>query len=107
SQPRWSNYTGGDSLYSVAIGSGAVYVGGHQRWLDNPFGFDGQGPGAVPRKGIGAIDPTSGKALSWNPGKDRGHGVERLLLTSQGLWVGSDGTFVAGERRPGVALFPS
>ena len=34
--PTWINETDGDSLYSVAVTGPAVYVGGHQRWLDNP-----------------------------------------------------------------------
>ena len=32
---RWTNYTGCDSLNSIAADSSAVYVGGHHRWLDN------------------------------------------------------------------------
>ena len=43
--PTWINWTGGDSLYSVAATGAAVYVGGHQRWLDNPFGQNSAGPG--------------------------------------------------------------
>ena len=34
--PIWVNYTGGDSLYSVSVTGSAIYVGGHQRWMDNP-----------------------------------------------------------------------
>ena len=47
----------------------AVYVGGHQRYLDNPLGSDanGPGPGAVARVGIGALSPTTGKALPGTP----------------------------------------
>jgi hypothetical protein len=67
-----------------------VYVGGHQRWLDNPFGSNSCGTGCVPRPGIGAIDPTTGKALSWNPMRTRGVGAKELTLTAAGLWVGSD-----------------
>src|ERR1044071_1006674 len=64
--------TGGDSLYAVAVTGSAVYLGGHQRYFDNPYGTDknGPGPGAVPRVGIGAVSPTTGKALSWNPTRD-------------------------------------
>ena len=36
--PAWVDFTGTDSLYSVAVTSAAVYVGGHERWLNNPYG---------------------------------------------------------------------
>ncbi|MFL6286790.1 MAG: hypothetical protein ACJ73L_00140 [Actinomycetes bacterium] len=105
-RPTWINYTGGDTLHSVAVTGAAVYVQGHQRWLDNPFGTDSAGPGAVSRQGIGAIDPVRGTALSWNPGKTRGVGGKDLLATSSGLWVGSDGTRFAGEYRARIAFCP-
>ena len=105
-EPTWINWTGGDSLYSVAVTGVAVYVGGHQRWLDNPEGQNSAGPGAVSRPGIGAIDPATGTALAWNPTKDRGHGTEKLYATAAGLWVGSDGTSFAGLDRPGIVFCP-
>jgi hypothetical protein len=83
-----------------------VYVQGHQRWLDNPQGRNSAGPGAVSRPGIGAIDPTSGRALPWNPTKDRGVGGKDLYVTSQGLWVGSDTTHIGGETHARIALMP-
>jgi hypothetical protein len=105
-RPTWINYTGGDTLHSVAVTDAAVYVQGHQRWLDNPYGVDSAGPGAVSRPGIGAISPTTGKALAWNPTKDRGVGGKDLLVTPRGLWVGSDTTHIAWETRARVALLP-
>jgi hypothetical protein len=69
-RPTWINYTGGDTLHSVAAAEVAVYVQGHQRWLDNPQGSDAPGPGAVSRPGIGAINPSTGRALAWNPTKE-------------------------------------
>ena len=105
-QPTWINWTGGDSLYSVAATGAAVYVGGHQRWLDNTFGRGFAGPGAVSRPGIGAIDPNTGRALSWNPTKDRNHGTEKIFATPAGIWVGSDGTYYNGFNRPGIAFAP-
>ena len=35
---NWIEYTGCDSYYSVAADDGAVYVGGHERWAQNPDG---------------------------------------------------------------------
>jgi hypothetical protein len=105
-RPTWINYTGGDTLHSVAVTDVAVYVQGHQRWLDNPQGRDTAGPGAVSRPGIGAIDPVLGKALPWNPTKDRGVGGKDLYVTAQGLWVGSDTAHIGRETRARIALMP-
>ena len=105
--PTWINYTGGDTLHSVAATDVAVYVQGHQRWLNNPQGRDSAGPGAVSRPGIGAVHPTTGLALSWNPTKDRGVGGKDLYVTSQGLWVGSDTNRIGGETRRRIALMPA
>ncbi|MBM0238227.1 hypothetical protein JNW88_15660 [Micromonospora sp. ATA32] len=105
-QPTWVNYTGGDTLLSVAVTGAAVYVGGHQRWLDNPLGRNSAGVGAVSRPGIGAIHPLTGRALAWNPTKDRGVGTGELYATDRGLFVGSDTTVVAGEYHGRVAFFP-
>jgi hypothetical protein len=88
--PTWVNYTGCDSLYTVLVQSDAVYVGGHQRWLDNPNGCDAAGAGAVSRPGIGAVDPTTGQALAWNPTRSRGRGADFLEMTGLGLTVLSD-----------------
>jgi hypothetical protein len=104
--PTWINWTGGDSLWSVAVTGAAVYVGGHQRWLDNPQGSDSAGPGAVSRPGIGAIDPVTGMALAWNPTKSRNNGTTVLFATSRGLWVGSDGERFGHEDHVGIGFAP-
>ena len=88
--PTWVNYTGCDSLYSVLVASDAVYVGGHARWFDNPDGCDQAGPGAVSRPGIGAVDPTTGQALTWDPTRSRGIGADFLEFNRLGLTVLSD-----------------
>ena len=110
-QPTWVDPPGGDSLTSVAITGTAVYVGGHQRWMNNPWpkktGLVGvPGPGAVPRQGIAALDPANGLPLSWNPGRDRGVGVFALVPTPEGLWLGSDTRRLAGERHERIGMFP-
>ncbi|GIH22421.1 hypothetical protein Aph01nite_07310 [Acrocarpospora phusangensis] len=105
-RPTWVNHTGGDSLYSVAVTGAAVYVGGHQRWLDNPYGSDTAGKGAVPREGIGAIHPITGKALDWNPTRARGIGVKAFLPVKKGLLVGSDTTRLGREYHARIGMFP-
>jgi len=90
SAPTWVNYTGCDSLYSVLVASDAVYIAGHQRWLNNPNACNTAGAGAVSRPGIGAVSPTTGMALPWNPTRSRGRGADVLLMTGLGLTVLSD-----------------
>ena len=108
-QPTWINDTGGDTLFSVAVTGTAVYVGGHQRWMNNAGGLDSPAPGAVPRAGLGAVDPVSGVPLEWNPGRNpRGVGAFALLATDAGLWVGSDTNYIGNKEyfRPRIAFFP-
>jgi hypothetical protein len=108
-QPTWVDYAGGDSLLSVAITGTVVYVGGHQRWMNNPDGNDAPGGGSVPRPGIAALDPVSGMPLTWNPGRNpRGAGAYALLATAAGLWVGSDTNWIGDTdyRRDRIAFFP-
>ncbi|MEV1175214.1 hypothetical protein AB0J09_43170, partial [Nonomuraea sp. NPDC049784] len=105
-KPTWVNATGGDSLYAVCVTGAAIYVGGHQRWLDNPQGRDTAGPGAVSRPGIGAIHPTTGKALSWNPTRERGIGVKAFYAHRSGLLVGSDTTRLGREYHARIGMFP-
>jgi hypothetical protein len=105
-EPTWINYTGGDTLHSVAITGASVYVQGHSRWLDNPYGSDSAGPGAVDRRGGGAIDPATGEALSWNPVMPNQVGGYTFLVTHDGLWIGRDGMRIGGEYHRGIAFMP-
>jgi hypothetical protein len=105
-RPTWVNRTGGDSLYAVAVTGSAVYVGGHQRWMNNPYGKENAGPGAVSRPGIAALDPTTGRALAWNPTKGRGVGTRAIVATDSGLIVGSDTTQLGREYHGRIGMFP-
>jgi PKD repeat protein len=108
-QPRWIADTGGDTLHSVAVTGAAVYVGGHQRWLNNALGNDSAGAGGVPRPGIAALDTRTGIPLAWNPGRNpRGIGAEALMATAAGLYVGSDTEYIGDRdlRRERIAYFP-
>ena len=105
-EPTWINYTGGDTLHAVAATGAAVYVQGHNRWLDNPEGRDSMGLGAVVRRGIGAVDPETGVALPWNPRKPADQGGRDFLATPTGLWVPSDSLRFQGEDHHGIAFVP-
>jgi hypothetical protein len=92
---EWVNYTGCDSLYSVAADSSAVYVGGHQRWADNASGCNSAGAGAIPAQGLGGF--TLGGKLLTNSGgtaglysRDRGLGADQIYKTPAGIWIASD-----------------
>ncbi|MEU8261216.1 malectin domain-containing carbohydrate-binding protein [Micromonospora sp. NPDC048999] len=108
-QPTWIDYSGGDTFLSVGISEQAIYVGGHIRWLNNSFGGDNAQAGAVGRASIAALDPLSGLPLSWNPGRHpRGVGVSTMLVTPDGLWMGSDTPWIGNfqYRRERIAFFP-
>lgn len=107
--PSWIAYTGRDTLWSVAVTGTAIYVGGHQRWLNNTNGHDSPGAGAVPRPGIAALDPASGVPLSWNPGRNpRGAGAYALFASATGLYVGSDTDWIGNYKykHQKIAYFP-
>ena len=94
----WVNYTGCDSLFSVAADTSAVYAGGHERWADNQNGCNFKGPGGIPAQGMGGFTPgpSGGSLLPNSAGtaglysRARGKGADDMLLTSAGLWIASD-----------------
>jgi hypothetical protein len=85
----WINYTGCDSLYSVAADARTVYFAGHERWSENPQGCDDAGAGAISAPGIEGLSPTTG-ALTFNPTRARGVGADDMIITPEGLWIASD-----------------
>jgi hypothetical protein len=105
---KWINDTGGDSLYSVAASARNVYIGGHERWANNPTSHCAKG--CVRRPGIGDISARTGRATSWNPTRDRGRGADDLLITPAGLWIASDTYFgsklCAHTVHPGICFLP-
>jgi hypothetical protein len=115
SRETWFNCTGGDTLLSVAVtasadpaSGGAVYVGGHQRWLDNCGGRDNAVAGSFAAPGIGAINAATGRAIrTWNPTRNpRGYGAEELVAQREGLYVGSDTVGLGREFHARLGLFP-
>ncbi|HEV2370720.1 MAG TPA: hypothetical protein VGS19_01010 [Streptosporangiaceae bacterium] len=89
----WVNYTGCDSLFSVAADSAAVYVAGHPRWSENGGGCNAPGPGAVADAGMQGLDPATGNVLENADGSpvytmSRANAGD-MLITSAGLWIGS------------------
>jgi hypothetical protein len=108
-QPTWTSAAGGDTLWGVEITENAVYVGGHQRWMNNSDGRDSNGQASVPRAGLSAHDPDSGVPLSWNPGRNpRGEAAYAIHATPDGLWVGSNTVWIGNRqwRRERLAFFP-
>jgi PKD repeat protein/WD40 repeat protein len=108
-EPVWVAFTGQDTILSVAVADTAVYVGGHQKWMNAVQSGADQQSGQVPRPGLAALDPLNGVPLSWNPGRNpRGVGAEEVLATDQGVYVGSDTQYIGDQlyRRERLAFFP-
>lgn len=124
-QPAWRNYTGGDSVYEVAVADHAVYIGGHFEFLNNDLGTGNVGSrGSVARDGLAALDPLNGlPLLDWQSDRNpRGLGVFALEVEPEGLYIGDDTDFLNGFEhqklkflpvtttvieRPGVATLPT
>src|SRR5205085_288831 len=97
----WVDRTGNDSVTSLEVADGVIYVAGHFRWLSNANGADSKGDGGIDRYGFGALDPSNGMPLAWNPtrspgdqlpagGVDWGPIVWELWKGPAGLYIGQD-----------------
>jgi hypothetical protein len=96
-EPDWIAKSGGDSFHSVLATGAAIYAGGHQQWMNNPYNPNSCGnctgpfPGGVVRTGFSAHDPSNGLPFSWNPVRNpRGKGVLAMVSTPTGFFFGSD-----------------
>ena len=104
--PTWVEKAGGDSFTSVEVTDTAIYVGGHFRWLNNPFCGDTPCQGAIDYRGLGALDPVNGLPLDWNPGGVIKLGYYDFLPTDKGLFVGGDYLVTGNCSCAGLAYFP-
>ena len=97
-QPVWQNYSGADTMESVAVAGNVVYIGGHQRWSNNECGNNRVcEANAVLEDGISAIDASTGIALPWwHPQTARGAGTRSLTTFAAGAFPGSDGGLLIG-----------
>ena len=90
-QPQWIDYTGNDSFESITTAGTAIYVGGHERWVNNGSGSDSAGPGASRVRASPRSTRSTACRTRWNPGRNpRGAGAYAVFVNSQGLYVGSD-----------------
>jgi len=93
----WINYTGCDSLYSVAADASTVYAAGHPRWSQNGNACNSAGRGAVIDHGLQGLLPSNGNARVKSNGKavfsmSRAN-ADDLLITNGGLWIASTNRF--------------
>ena len=97
--PAWINYAGGDSFYSVQIAGPVIYLGGHDRWVNNECGNNNVcEPDAVLVMGLSAIDANTGLAIPWfQPETERGNGIMSLTTFPAGDYTGSNGGLLLGN----------
>ncbi len=93
----WVDYTGNDTITSVEVADNVIYLGGHFRWLNNPYAHDKAGDGAIDRLGVAAVTPATGMPVNWNPRRSGGSsmppGTSEWGSTVPVLWRGDDGLY--------------
>ncbi|MEV4543653.1 hypothetical protein [Micromonospora echinaurantiaca] len=113
----WVDFTGNDTITSVEVADGVIYLGGHFRWLNNPNASDRAGAGAIDRLGIAAVSPATGLPLNWNPRRSGGasmppgtstwgSAVPVLWRGSDGLYFGQNSDAMAEEYHGRLGMFP-
>ena len=86
----------------------AVYIGGHNRWNNNPHASTRRSP--APCRGP-AWPPSTRSTVARSPGTPAGSrsaGGGRLHATATGLWIGSNTDWIGNftYQRPKLAFFP-
>ena len=78
--PTWVANSGGDTLWGVGISDAAVFVGGHNRWMNNPTGTDNARAGCRSPPGPVRARPHDRRAAQVEPGAQpaRRGGLRRL-----------------------------
>lgn len=115
----WVNFTGNDTITSVEVAGGVIYLGGHFRWLNNPNGRDSAGAGAIDRLGVAAVTPATGLPVNWNPRRSPGSAtlpsgavawgstVPVLWRGAHGLYFGQNSDGMGGEYHGRLGVFPA
>lgn len=113
----WVDFTGTDSVTSLEVADGIVYVGGHFRWQNNANGNDAQGAGGVSRYGMAALDQQNGVPLNWNPTRSPGSQLPaggtnwgpimwEIWKGPSGLFIGQDSDGLGNEYHGRMGYFP-
>ncbi|GAA2476691.1 hypothetical protein Ahu01nite_051020 [Winogradskya humida] len=113
----WVAYTGRDSVTSLEVADGVVYVAGHFRWQNNANGVDAKGDGGVDRYGVAALDQQNGRPIAWNPTRSPGDAlptdgvswgaiVWELWKGPNGLFLGQDSDGLGNEYHGRLGYFP-
>ncbi|SCG52780.1 hypothetical protein GA0074704_2833 [Micromonospora siamensis] len=112
----WVDFTGNDTITSVEVADGVIYLGGHFRWLNNPNASDKAGPGAIDRLGIAAVTPATGLPVNWNPRRSAsslptgttswGSAVPVLWRGTDGIYFGQNSDAMGNEYHGRLGMFP-
>jgi hypothetical protein len=100
----WRNFTGCDSLYSVAATASTVFAGGHQRWINNRNGCDNAGPRAIPDPGLEGLTTAGAPELSGGRARYTMSkaNADDMLITRAGLWIASSNRWDSDSCGPGA-----
>ncbi|MEX2275104.1 MAG: hypothetical protein WEA10_06030 [Actinomycetota bacterium] len=97
--PTWTNDVQ-DAIEAVAVGSDAIYIGGHFNDVAN-----GANP-RVDRFQLAALDPATGLPLNWDVNAGGYRGIFDMQVGAAGLIVGGDSIRIASKGHRGYAVFP-